>query len=135
MPNSYSKDSSNRDSTNIKPSAIKLRGLRNSKYNPGLDLKKRPDTIKEETKSNAGQTDIERGPADDERSVGESEDAILSSEEEEQYRIDPREHWQRISLAIEESSMQGARIATPEQDGGRVSRVSTRSSDAVGVAQ
>jgi hypothetical protein len=136
VPNSYSKGSSNRDSNNIKPAGIKLQGLRNSKYNPGLDLKKKPEPIKEEeTKPNAGQTDIERGPADDERSVGESEDAILSNEEEERYRIDPREHWRRISLAIEESSMQGARIATPEQNGGRLSRVSTRSSDAVGVAQ
>ena len=136
MPNSYSKGSSNRDSTNIKPAGIKLQGLRNSKYNPGLDLKKRPEPIKEETKPSVDQTDIERGTADDERSVGESEDAILSSEEEEQYRIDPREHWRRISLAVEEeSSMRGARIATPEQDRGRLSRVSTRSSDAVGVVQ
>lgn len=125
----------NCDSNKIKPTGIALQSLRSSKYNPGLDLKKWSGSIKEETQTNANQADIERGPAEDERSVGESENAILTGEEEEQYRIDPREHWRRVSSAVEKSSMRGARIATPEQDGGRLSRVSTRSSDAVGVAQ
>jgi hypothetical protein len=76
--------------------------------------------MKEET----GTDDIEKGIAGDSSSVGGSEAAILGNEEE-QYTLDPREHWRRMSTAMEKLGMRGARIATPDNYGGRVSRVST----------
>jgi hypothetical protein len=113
-----------------------LRHTRNSKSHSGLNSKIISEPIKEEagTDDETVIDDVEKGIVSVRSSIGGSEAAILGSEEE-QYILDPRDNWRRMSTAKEKSNVRGVRIATPEQYGGRVSQVSTRSSDAVGVAK